>query len=209
MKREEKVICESTEILEKINDYEDIRGIFLSCQIPSWKDALINIKKIITSSQMYIASTSKSAREEFLDVALEGAKKNHEIYQKALELCKRRGLDCCKIVEYIGTYPANQQKEQQRKKNRELERLLEKYEISLIRNEEENEDSVQITEEDIHRIDTTMNRSLEATKKLLAQANNPATYFSLNDETYYLDLVSQEIAFPKPKKNQKHHQKKI
>ena len=48
-----------------------------------------------------------------------------------------------------------------------------------------------------------MNRSLEATKKLLAQANNAATYFSLNDETYYLDLISQEIAFPKPKKKPK------
>lgn len=51
-----------------------------------------------------------------------------------------------------------------KKKNQELERLLEKYEITLIHSKEENADSIQITEEDINRIETTMNRSLEATK---------------------------------------------
>ena len=208
MKREEKVTYEPTTILEKFKDYEDVRGIFLSCQIPNWKDALIDIKKIATTSQMYIAPITTEDKEEFLDVVLEGAKKNHEIYQKALELCRRRGLDCCKIVECIGMY-STQQETNQRKKNQELERLLEKYEITLIHSKEENADSIQITEEDINRIETTMNRSLEATKKLLAQANNAATYFSLNDETYYLDLISQEIVFPKPKKKPKTSPKEI
>ena len=78
MKREEKVIHEPTTVLEKFKDYEDVRGIFLSCQIPNWKDALIDIKKIATTSQMYIAPITTEDKEEFLDVVLEGAKKNHE-----------------------------------------------------------------------------------------------------------------------------------
>ena len=36
-KLESKSIYDYTKILEEVSDYDDVRGIFLSCQIPDWE----------------------------------------------------------------------------------------------------------------------------------------------------------------------------
>lgn len=50
--------------------------------------------------------------------------------------------------------------------------------------------------DDINRIDDTMIRSLNAAKKFLDLSHIPATYFTLNKEEKYLNLVAEEVSFP-------------
>ena len=56
------------------------------------------------SSDLYQITSDKKTMLQF---GLQKAKENHEIYKKALEICRRAGLDCCRMVEYIGNYPTS------------------------------------------------------------------------------------------------------
>ena len=193
-KLEPKSIYDYTKILEEISDYDNVRGIFLSCQIPEWETVKEEVTSEIMSSDLYQITSDKKTMLQF---GLQKAKENHEIYKKALEICRRAGLDCCRMVEYIGNYPTSYPTPKENEKNKEVEKLLEKYDIMPSYYAYGDKDVLQITGDDINRINDTINRSLEATKKILEISNNTVTYFSLNNEEEYLKLVSQEVAFPK------------
>lgn len=195
-KLESKSIYDYTKILEVVSDYDDVRGIFLSCQIPEWEIVKEEVTNEIMASGLYQYQTT-SDKKVMLQFCLDGAKKNHEIYKMALEICRRSGLDCCKMVEYIGNYPTSYPTPKESEKNKEVERLLEKYDIMPSYYAYGDKDVLQITGDDINRIDDTMTRSLNAAKKLLDLSRIPATYFTLNKEEEYLDLVAEEVAFPK------------
>ena len=81
-------------------------------------------------------------------------------------------------------------------KNKEIEKLLEKYDIMPSYYAYGDKDLLQITGDDINRIDDTMTRSLNAAKKLLDLSHIPATCFTLNKEEEYLNLVAEEVSFP-------------
>ena len=81
-------------------------------------------------------------------------------------------------------------------KNKEIEKLLEKYDIMPSYYAYGDKDLLQITGDDINRIDDTMTRSLNAAKKLLDLSHIPATYFTLNKEEEYVNLVAEEVSFP-------------
>lgn len=195
-KLEPKSIYDYTKILEEIPDYDEVRGIFLACQIPEWEIVKEEVTNEVIATDLYQFQTT-SDKKAMLQFALAGAKRNHEIYKKALEICKRSGLDCCRMVEYIGNYPTSYPTPEESEKNKEIEKLLEKYDIMPSYYAYGDKDVLQITGDDINRINDTINRSLEATKKILEISNNTVTYFSLNNEEEYLKLVSQEVAFPK------------
>ena len=195
-KLESKSIYDYTKILEEVSDYDDVRGIFLSCQIPDWEIVKEEVTNEIMASGLYQYQTTND-KKVMLQYCLERAKKNHKIYMKTLEICRRAGLDCCKMVEYIGNYPTRYPEPKDQEKNQEVEKLLEKYDIMPSYYAYGDKDVLQITGDDINRINDTINRSLEATKKILEISNNTVTYFSLNNEEEYLKLVSQEVAFPK------------
>ena len=192
-KLEPKSIYDYTKILEEISDYDDLRGIFLSCQIPEWETVKEEVTSEIMSSDLYQITSDKKTMLQF---GLQKAKENHEIYKKALEICRRAGLDCCRMVEYIGNYPTSYPTPKENEKIKEVEKLLEKYDIMPSYYAYGDKDLLQITGDDINRIDDTMTRSLNAAKKLLDLSHIPATYFTLNKEEKYLNLVAEEVSFP-------------
>ena len=194
-KLEPKSIYDYTKILEEIPDYDEVRGIFLACQIPEWEMVKEEVTNEVIASDLYQFQTT-SDKKAMLQFALAGAKRNHEFYKKALEICKRSGLDCCRMVEYIGNYPTSYPTPEESEKNKEIEKLLEKYDIMPSYYAYGDKDLLQITGDDINRIDDTMTRSLNAAKKLLDLSHIPATYFTLNKEEEYLNLVAEEVSFP-------------
>lgn len=184
-------IYDYTEVLEAIPYYDDVRGIFLSLQIPEWKDKVGDIKDIILQAK----NCHVKPREDFEDDYMERAKQNHEIYKKALELSRRMGLDCCRLVEYIGNYPDRWPFPKESEKNQELEKLLEKYDIMPSYYAYDDLDLLQITGDDIHRLDDTMIRSLNMCRKIIEDAKT-SSYFQKLDENEFLDSVKEDIAFP-------------
>ena len=100
------------------------------------------------------------------------------------------------MVEYIGNYPTSYPTPEESEKNKEIEKLLEKYDIMPSYYAYGDKDLLQITGDDINRIDDTMTRSLNAAKKFLDLSHIPATYFTLNKEEKYLNLVAEEVSFP-------------
>ena len=105
-KLEPKSIYDYTKILEEIPDYDEVRGIFLACQIPEWEIVKEEVTNEVIATGLYQFQTT-SDKKAMLQFVLAGAKRNHGIYLKALEICKRAGLDCCRMVEYIGNYPTS------------------------------------------------------------------------------------------------------
>ena len=160
-KLEPKSIYDYTKILEEISDYDDVRGIFLSCQIPEWETVKEEVTSEIMSSDLYQITSDKKTMLQF---GLQKAKENHEIYKKALEICRRAGLDCCRMVEYIGNYPTSYPTPKENEKIKEVEKLLEKYDIMPSYYAYGDKDLLQITGDDINRIDDTMTRSLTVTQ---------------------------------------------
>lgn len=193
-KLEPKSIYDYTKILEEISDYDDVRGIFLSCQIPEWETVKEEVTSEIMSSDLYQITSDKKTMLQF---GLQKAKENHEIYKKALEICRRAGLDCCRMVEYIGNYPTSYPTPKENEKIKEVEKLLEKYDIMPSYYAYGDKDLLQITGDDINRIDDTMTRSLTVTQRILELSKNPTTYFTINKAEEYLNLVAEEVAFPK------------
>ena len=193
-KLEPKSIYDYTKILEEISDYDDVRGIFLSCQIPEWETVKEEVTSEIMSSDLYQITSDKKTMLQF---GLQKAKENHEIYKKALEICRRAGLDCCRMVEYIGNYPTSYPTPKENEKIKEVEKLLEKYDIMPSYYAYGDKDLLQITGDDINRIDDTMTRSLTVTQKILELSKNPTTYFTINKAEEYLNLVAEEVVFPK------------
>ena len=193
-KLEPKSIYDYTKILEEISDYDDVRGIFLSCQIPEWETVKEEVTSEIMSSDLYQITSDKKTMLQF---GLQKAKEKHEIYKKALEICRRAGLDCCRMVEYIGNYPTSYPTPKENEKNKEVEKLLEKYDIMPSYYAYGDKDLLQITGDNINRIDDTMTRSLTVTQRILELSKNPTTYFTINKEEEYLNLVAEEVAFPK------------
>lgn len=193
-KLEPKSIYDYTKILEEISDYDDLRGIFLSCQIPEWETVKEEVTSEIMSSDLYQITSDKKTMLQF---GLQKAKENHEIYKKALEICRRAGLDCCRMVEYIGNYPTSYPTPKENEKIKEVEKLLEKYDIMPSYYAYGDKDLLQITGDDINRIDDTMTRSLTVTQRILELSKNPTTYFTINKAEEYLNLVAEEVAFPK------------
>ena len=193
-KLEPKSIYDYTKILEEISDYDDLRGIFLSCQIPEWETVKEEVTSEIMSSDLYQITTDKKTMLQF---GLQKAKENHEIYKKALEICRRAGLDCCRMVEYIGNYPTSYPTPKENEKIKEVEKLLEKYDIMPSYYAYGDKDLLQITGDDINRIDDTMTRSLTVTQRILELSKNPTTYFTINKAEEYLNLVAEEVVFPK------------
>ena len=82
-------------------------------------------------------------------------------------------------------------------KNKEIEKLLEKYDIMPSYYAYGDKDLLQITGDDINRIDDTMTRSLTVTQRILELSKNPTTYFTINKAEEYLNLVAEEVVFPK------------
>lgn len=193
-KLEPKSIYDYTKILEEISDYDDLRGIFLSCQIPEWETVKEEVTSEIMSSDLYQITSDKKTMLQF---GLQKAKENHEIYKKALEICRRAGLDCCRMVEYIGNYPTSYPTPKENEKIKEVEKLLEKYDIMPSYYAYGDKDLLQITGDDINRIDDTMTRSLTVTQRILELSKNPTTYFTINKAEEYLNLVAEEVVFPK------------
>ena len=193
-KLEPKSIYDYTKILEEISDYDDVRGIFLSCQIPEWETVKEEVTSEIMSSDLYQITSDKKTMLQF---GLQKAKENHEIYKKALEICRRAGLDCCRMVEYIGNYPTSYPTPKENEKIKEVEKLLEKYDIMPSYYAYGDKDLLQITGDDINRIDDTMTRSLTVTQRILELSKNPTTYFTINKAEEYLNLVAEEVVFPK------------
>ena len=193
-KLEPKSIYDYTKILEEISDYDDVRGIFLSCQIPEWETVKEEVTSEIMSSDLYQITSDKKTMLQF---GLQKAKENHEIYKKALEICRRAGLDCCRMVEYIGNYPTSYPTPKENEKIKEVEKLLEKYDIMPSYYAYGDKDLLQITGDDINRIDGTMTRSLTVTQRILELSKNPTTYFTINKAEEYLNLVAEEVVFPK------------
>lgn len=130
-KLEPKSIYDYTKILEEIPDYDEVRGIFVACQIPEWEIVKEEVTNEVIATDLYQFQTT-SDKKAMLQFALAGAKRNHEIYKKALEICKRSGLDCCRMVEYIGNYPTSYPTPEESEKNKEIENLQKKDLIDII-----------------------------------------------------------------------------
>lgn len=131
-----------------------------------------------------------------LETTLENVMKNYNLYKQAFELSRKMGIDCCKLVEYIGHYPDRWPVPREEEKDLELEKLLEEYDIMPSYYAYDELDLMQITGNDINRISSTIDRSLQMCRTIFKQTKDFSGYFHELDDESFIKNVAKQISFP-------------
>lgn len=121
---------------------------------------LVNYYVILQFCPNYKDIISKLEQEEFVskeDYLLNNNNEEYEFYKHKYEKIKRKVISLCRLVEYIGTYQGLTEEE----KNKELEELLSKYNISIMYYNFDDLDDMQIKAGDIALVIDELEQNLQ------------------------------------------------
>ena len=180
MKKEycENVIYHNDEILRAIDYYPFIKSAIKSFTVPSWE----------TIENFLPEKTSESSRQAVLQ--------RYNVVKQMLQECQEMGINCCDLIEYIGNYPSNYPYPNKKQKDPRLEKLMQEYDIMPTYYSWDDIEGLQINGDDIIRISSTLDRSVQALVELNTKANDVFRYQYPFDEEEFVQTIRRRIVFP-------------
>ena len=180
MKKEycENVIYHNDEILRAIDYYPFVKSAIKSFTVPSWE----------TIENFLPEKTSESSRQAVLQ--------RYNVVKQMFQECQEMGINCCDLIEYIGNYPSNYPYPNKKQKDPRLEKLMQEYDIMPTYYSWDDIEGLQINGDDIIRISSTLDRSVQALVELNTKANDVFGYQYSFDEEEFVQTIRRRIAFP-------------